>query len=118
MTNENRQRETPCKICLLSLAGLGLLGLALMAPNIGGHQGSFFSVAMQCTWRDLIELPAAWCSVKIILLSAGLFLLIESTGTFLAAKKIKSLVLPVFLMQAVPCLGFLLGGYYLIKSLL
>ncbi len=118
MTNENRQREILRHIRFLSLTGLGLLAFALLAPNIGERQGSFFSVAMQCTWRDLWELPAAWCSVKIILLSTGLFLLIESTGTVLAIKKIKSLVLPVSLMQAVPCLGFFFGGYYLIKSLL
>ena len=58
-----------------------------------------------------------WCSLKIIMFSAGLFLLIESTGTVLAVKNFKSLALPVFMMQALPCLGFLFGGYCLIKSL-
>jgi hypothetical protein len=39
-------------------------------------------------------------------------------GTVLAVKRFKSLVLPVFLMQAVPCLGLLFGSYCLVKSLL
>jgi hypothetical protein len=114
----NSQHEIFRRTSLLSLVGLGLFGFALLAPSIGEHQGSYFSTAMHCTWRGLWEFPAAWSSLRIILLSAGLFLLIESTGTILAAKKFKSLVLPVFLMQAVPCLGLLFGGYYLVKSLL
>jgi hypothetical protein len=114
----NRQRDIYRQVSLLSLVGIGLLGFVFFAPDVGGHSGSFFQVAMQTTWQNLLDWPAVRCSVKIILLSAGLFLLIESTGTFLAAKKIKSLVLPVFLMQAVSCLGLLFGGYYLVKSLL
>jgi len=114
----NGQRKIYRQTSLLSVVGLGLLGFAFFSPDPGGHSGSFFSVAMQCTWQDLLELPAAWSSLKIILLSVGLFLIIESTGTVLAVRKFKSLVLPVFLMQAVPCLGLLFGGYYLIKSLL
>ena len=114
----NRQQKIYRQISLLSLVGGGLLGVVFFAPNVGGHTGSFINMAMQCTWQDLLELPAAWSSLKIILLSVGLFLIIESTVTVLAVKKFKSLVLPVFLMQAVPCLGFLVGGYYLIKSLL
>jgi hypothetical protein len=114
----NGQRENYRRTSLLSLVGLCLLAFVFFAPGIGHQEGSYFSTAMQCTWRDLWELPAAWSSLRIILLSAGLFLLIESTGTILAAKKFKSLVVPVFLMQAVPCLGLLFGGYYLVKSLL
>jgi hypothetical protein len=114
----NSQPKIYRQTSFLSLVGLGILGFAFFAPDAGVHPGSFFSVAMRCTWQDLLELPAAWCSIKIILMSVGLFLIIESTGTVLAVKKYKSLVLPVFLMQAVPCLGLLFGGYYLIKSLL
>ena len=114
----DRQREIYRQVGLLSLVGFGLLGFAFFAPNVGGHSGSFFSVAMQTTWENLLDWPAVWCSLKIILLSVGLFLIIESTGTVLAVKKLKSLVLPVFLMQAVPLLGLLFGGYYLVKSLL
>ncbi len=114
----NGQREIYRQVGVLSLMGLGLLGFAFLAPDAGEHPGSFFRVAMQTTWQNLLDWPAVWCSLKIILLSTGLFLLIESTGTVLAVKKFKSFVLPVFLMQAVPCLGLLFGGYCLVKSLL
>jgi hypothetical protein len=114
----NSQPKIYRQSSLLSLVGVGLLGFAFFVPDAGGHPGSFFRVAMQTTWQNLLDWPAAWCSMKIILLSIGLFLIIESTGTVLVMKKFKSFVLPVFLMQAVPCLGLLVGGYYLIKSLL
>jgi len=113
-----RQREIYRQVGLLSLSGLSLLGLVIFTPDASEHSGSFFSVAMQTTWQNLLDWPAVWCSLKIILVSAGLFLIIESTGTVLAVKKFKKLALPVFLMQAVPCLGLLVGGYLLIKSLL
>ena len=73
---------------------------------------------MKTTWRNLLDFPAAWCSVKIILFSFGLFLLIESAGTLLSVRKHKSLALSVYFMQAVPCFGLLCGVFYLLKSLL
>jgi hypothetical protein len=114
----NRQREIYRQVGLLSLIGLGLFGIAFFAPDAGAHRGAFFNVAMQTAWQNPLDWPAVWCSVKIILLSIGLFLLIESMGTILAVKKYKSLALSVFSMQAVPLLGFLFGGFYLVKSLL
>jgi hypothetical protein len=114
----NRQRESYRQVGLLSLVGLGLLGCAFFAPDAGRHAGLFFSVAMQTTWQNPLDWPAAWCSVKIILWSFGLFLLIESTGTLLTVRKHKSLAGPVFFLQVVPCLGLGLGGFYLVKALL
>jgi hypothetical protein len=112
------QRDIYRQVSLLSLTGMGLLGIALFAPDAGRHPGSFFSIATQTTWRNLLDWPAAWCSLKIILSSIGLFLVIESAGTVLSVRKRKSLALSVFFMQVVPCLGFLCGGFYLVKSLL
>jgi hypothetical protein len=114
----NRQRDIYRQAGLLTLIGVGLLSFAIYAPDAGRHPGAFFSVAMQTTWQHLLDWPAVWCSVKIILLSLGLFLLIESTGTFLAVKKYKSLAVSVFFLQVLPCAGLLLGGFYLVKSLL
>jgi hypothetical protein len=82
----------------VGLVGVGLVGVTFFVPDAGGHPGSFFRVAMQTTWQNLLDWPVAWCSLKIILLSVGLFLIIESTGTVLAVKQFKLLVLPVFLM--------------------
>jgi len=56
--------------------------------------------------------------LKIILSSIGLFLVIESAGTILSLRKRKSLALSVFFLQTLPCLGFLFGSFYLMKSLL
>ena len=114
----NRQREICRQATLLTLAGLGLATIAFFAPDAGNHPGAFFNVAMQTTWRNLLDFPAAWCSVKIILFSLGLFLLIESVGTFLSVWKFKSIALSVFFLQVLPCFGLLFGGFYLVKSLL
>ena len=105
-------------VSLLSLIGLGLLVFAFFTPDAGQQHGSFFHMAMNTTWRNLLDFPAAWCSLKIILLSFGLFLVIESAGTLLSVRKYKSLALSVFIMQVVPCLGVLFGSFYFIKSLL
>ncbi len=70
------------------------------------------------TWRNLYDWPAAWCSVKIILFSVGLFLVIDAIGSLLALVRLKSLALSVFLLHIVPGCGLLFGGYYLLKALL
>jgi hypothetical protein len=114
----NRQREICRQAGWLTLAGLLLVAIAFFSPDAGHQPGAFFSVARQTTWRNLLDFPAAWCSVKIILFSLGLFLLIESAGTFLSVWKFKSLALSVFFLQVLPCLGLLFGGFYLVKSLL
>ncbi len=114
----NRQRKIYAQISQLGLVGLGLLGIAFFAPNAGPQRGSFFNVAISTSWRNPLDFPAAWCSVKIILLSFGLFLLIESAGTLLSVRNHKSLALSVFFMQVAPCLGLLAGGFYLLKALL
>ena len=70
------------------------------------------------TWRQLYDWPAAWCSVKIILLSLGLLLVIDATESFLALVRFKSVALFVLYLQVIPALGILAGSYYLIKALL
>jgi hypothetical protein len=112
------QRDIYRQISLLSLAGLGFFGIAFFTPDPGQHPGAFFSIATQTTWKHVLEWPAAWCSLKIILSSIGLFLVIESAGTILSLRKRKSLALSVFFLQTLPCLGFLFGSFYLMKSLL
>ena len=64
-----------------------------------------------------MNLTAAWCSCKIILLSLGLFLVIECLGTFLAISNRRPAAWTIYSLQILPCLGFLLGGYCLIKAL-
>lgn len=115
----NREREIFKQVYILGLVGLGLLGIVFFAPDAGRFQNaSFWRIAMNTTWKNPLDFAAAWCSLKIILLSLGLFLLIESVGTVLSVFQYKFLALLVYFFQALPCLGFLLGGYYLVKALL
>lgn len=114
-----REHEIYRQVGVFSLIGMSLCGLAFFAPDAGSdHHGLFFNAARQTSWREPLDFAAAWCSLKIILCSAGLFLLIESVGTVLSVWKYKSLALAVYFLQAVPCLGALFGGFYLIKALL
>jgi len=114
----NRRQEILRQVSLLSLIGIGLFGITFFAPDAAPHQGAFFQPALQTSWRDVLDFPAIWASIKIILFCIGLFLVIESTGTVLSLLKFRSLALVVFFMQLVPCLGLLLGSYFLVKSLL
>jgi hypothetical protein len=113
-----RQQEILRQVTILSMIGVGLFGIALFTPDARPHLGAFFQPALETRWIDLLDFPAAWASLKIILFFVCLFLVIESAGTVLALWKMKSLALMVFFLQVVPCLGLVCGSYYLIKSVL
>ena len=103
----------------LFLTGISLVSLVFYGPDTAGHRtGSFFEVATSSSWGKWLEFAAAWCSFKIILLSLGLFLVIESLVIILVAAKCHQLARAVYSLQIMPCFGFLIGGYYLIKALL
>lgn len=72
---------------------------------------------MSSVWSRLFELPAAWCSLKIILSGVGLMLLIESFGTILARLNHTRLAVMVFTLEVVPCVVLLIGSYYLVKAM-
>jgi hypothetical protein len=112
-----RQREILRQVSRLALLGVGLFGIAIFAPNANPAHGAFYQPALHSRWFDLLEMAAAWSSIKIMLFCVGLVLLIESTGTMLSVMKMKSLALFVFFMQVIPCLGLLCGGYYLARAL-
>jgi hypothetical protein len=114
----NRQEQILRQAMLVNLIGMGLLGLVFFSPNADPRQGAFFQAALQTTWRNVLDFPGVWSSIKIILFSVGLGLLLESVGTMLALLKFKSLALSVFFLQVVPVLGLLCGGFYFVKSLL
>ncbi len=103
----------------LFLIGISLVSLAFFGPDAAGPRvGSFFQLATSSTWGNWFNLAAAWCSLKINLLSLGLFLIIECLGTFLAVTGRRRLAWAVYTLHLLPGLGFLTGGYYLIKALL
>ena len=101
------------------LAGFFLIGMVFFTPDVSrGMRGGFFRLATQSTWNKFLELPAAWCSCKIILLSLGLFLVIECLGTILAVFGLRRLAWVAYLLHVLPSVLFLMGSYYVIKALL
>ena len=105
---------------ILFVTGISLISLAIFTPNAAGHQatGSFFKIAASAQWGKLFDQTAAWCSFKIILLSLGLFLVIDVLGTILLVLKHKKLAWMVYAGHIAPCVGVLIGTYCLIKALL
>jgi hypothetical protein len=113
-----RQQEILRQVTLLSAIGVGLFGVALFAPDARPHLGAFYQPALETSWGNLLNMPAVWASLKIMLFFIGLFLVIESAGTVLALLKMKSLSVIVYFLQVVPCLGLVCGSYYLVKAVL
>lgn len=113
-----REQEIRRRITLYWLVGICLLGFAIFAPDSGNHPGlSFIQVARHASWHQRLDWKTAWCSVKLIVLSLGGFLLIEAFGTWLIRLRYELPGMLVYLLHVVPLLGMLAGGYYLLKSL-
>jgi hypothetical protein len=104
----------------LCLIGLILVAVACLAPNAGGQPDKpLFEVARQSAWSVLGDWPAAWCSVRIVLLSTGALLAAISLWMLLAAGIKHRLLDYVFLpVVAAPLLGCSLGLYYFVKAIL
>ena len=101
------------------MAGLALLVLAFFAPDSSHHHdGSFFKLAINTNWRHVLDLPAAWCSLKIIFLSVGLFLICEAVGTKFARRQQREFAVAVYCLEILPAACFALGVFLLVKSLL
>ena len=112
------RRKGFSRVCVLSLIGMALVGVALFAPDANPRAGAFFQAALETSWRRTLDFPAVWSSMKIILFCLGLFLTIESVGTVLAMLKCRALALWIFFLQVLPVLGLLCGSYYLVKAFL
>ena len=102
---------------LLLLFGICLAGFAWFAPDATGQPGAFFKAAVWARWLPLFKLGIAWCSLKIILLSVGLFLIIESVASLLARSGRRQSARLVYGLHILSCAGVLLGGYCLVKAL-
>ena len=100
-----------------ALLGMGLWGVAFLAPDAGHRIGDFFTLAAQTSWLVPFQVQSAWCSLKIMLFSIGLFLLLDAAGSVLARWGRTYLAGLVFSLQIVNALIFLAGGFYFIKAL-
>ena len=99
--------------------GVYLLTIVVLSPHAHSWEGgSFFKVAHESPWDRWWDWAAAWCSVKIILLSLGVLLLVRALGTWLKILDRELVGNAILRLSAAPCLGLALGSYYLVKALL
>ena len=115
----NKQLVKSC--CLLLLLGLSLIGLVFYVPgpNAAASRGfNFLNTALGKSWGNWLDLPAAWCSFKILLFSLGLFLIIEAVGTLMALVKCRVIAAAIYCLHCIPALGMVLGVFCEIKALL
>ena len=104
---------------LVCAVGLFLLYVVFLVPHPGYSEGkSFFMVAHGALWQDFGDWAAAWCSMKIILLSAGIFVLLVSLGAALQVLQRETVAASLFVLAVSQVLMFLFGFYCLIKSVL
>jgi hypothetical protein len=114
-----RDIEIRKKITFFFIIGICLMGFAVVTPDPGHHRGlGIVQGARETIYAHPLDWEAAWCSIKIILFSLGLGLLIESLGTFFMRREYTLLGFFVHLMHILPALGLLAGGFYFIKSLI
>src|SRR5271154_5880549 len=92
------------------LTGLFLLGMVFLTPDAAQHAGqSLFAVARTSAWRHLGDWPAAWCSLKIILLGISGLLLAFSVEEFLIICRRKTLA-TLFLVSFIVPLPIFCAG--------
>jgi hypothetical protein len=96
-----------------------LLAVVILVPDAGRPIGqSFFSVAMASSWRDPGDLAAAWCSVKIVLLSVSLIFMTDCVSKVMEALRKEALAVTASFTGLIPFMGLFVGIYELVKALL
>ena len=99
--------------------GFCLLAIVVLAPDAGHVAGrSFFKVAEASPWDRWWDWAAAWCSVKIILLSLGAGSLLSALAILLKLLHRHSLAHAVFMLAAVFFSAFCMGAFFLVKAVL
>jgi len=113
---QNKQ-ETQRKILLYYFAGFCFLTIVFLSPHAGYLDGeSFFSIARSSPWERWGDWPAAWCSLKVIFMSLGVFLVLRALAGLLRLCARKTPGKVVLTLTGAPIAGFWLGLYYLIKA--
>jgi len=99
------------------IRGICALLLGFLAPYSGQQDGkSFFQVARESTWDNPGDWPAAWCSLKIILVLLGIAMLIDSAARLAIIYRREASIRVFSWLQFVTGLVLLLGIYYLAKA--
>jgi hypothetical protein len=103
----------------LCLIGGCVLAFVFLTPDAGRqiHQ-SFFAVARQSLWSHIADWSAAWCSVKIILLGIGVFLMVDALGSLMIRMKNDVFGVGLLCLGVFPVLLTMFGCFELVKALL
>jgi hypothetical protein len=113
----SNEQETQRKILLLYFTGFFFLTIVFLSPHAGYLDGeSFISIARSSPWERWGDWPAAWCSLKVIFLSMGVFLVLRALGGLLRLSAGKTPGNVVLTLTGAPIAGFWIGLYYLIKA--
>lgn len=99
--------------------GLVMLAIIFLTPDAGkANNESFFAVACQSKWHHPLDWPAIWCSIKIILLSVALLLIVDATIVSIIRSRHKSegliQLFNLLLWSMLGCFGF----YEMAKAIL
>jgi hypothetical protein len=98
--------------------GLLMQGVVFLTPGGGvTDKASFLTIARSSVWGDFWNWLAAWCSLKIILLSFGGFLVTVALEEFCLAQKREGLARLFFSLIFLPIAVFWFGFYYLLKAI-
>jgi hypothetical protein len=101
------------------IIGLALLvGIMLIPDQTHGSLMASLQVAMNSKWAQILDWPAAWCSVKVLLAAFGLFLVMEAAGTLFAQWRFNQLASLLYLSVLLPCGLLAFGVFLLVKALL
>lgn len=99
------------------LLGSCVVAFVYFSPD-AGHQAhkSFFTIAYEAHWSWHSNWAAVWCSVKIILLGIGGFLIVDAFGNLAIRMKKETLGLGVFCLGMAPVWLCVFGSYELVKT--
>ena len=99
--------------------GVVLLLVVFLVPDAGqlDHR-SFFAVARSSAWSQLFDWAAAWCSVKIILLSFSVLLVLDAFLSLMIRSEHQIACVLLFILAIVPAALGLFGFYELAKAVL
>ena len=99
------------------LLGVILLGVVLLIPDAGQvEHRSFFSVAEDSLWGRLFEWSAAWCSVKIIVLSISALLIVEAMLKVAMHAQHQIACMALLVLAIFPVLLGFFGFYQFVKA--
>jgi hypothetical protein len=102
-----------------ALLGIIPLAIVFLTPDAGRPIGrSFVRVAFDASWRDLGDVAAAWCGLKILLLSFGAVMLTDAVSKVMEAMRHEALAVAASFAALVPLSGLALGFYEVLKALL